>query len=172
MTPSDITPQNSNSPGSIARMSRPIIRKLMTGAMPAIMQFMLMSSGTKLRRTFSRYVPPIIDFMKSDWKMKSPNPKPVRYSTMRSAHIGRPSAAVITAARMIPVASPATQWIVDPTPCFHSGAMNFSCSPGRGSLSARTYRSSPKGPMYRVTRIKPHFITVGSGLFLYWSTPT
>ena len=46
ITPSDITPQNRSSVGSIARMSRPIIRKLMTGAMPAIMKFMLMNSET------------------------------------------------------------------------------------------------------------------------------
>ena len=41
-------------------------------------------------------------------------------------------------ATMMPVASPATQWIVDPTPCRHNGLMKFSCSPGRGSLSAIT----------------------------------
>ncbi len=35
-------------------MSLPIIRKFMTGAMPAIMKFMLMNSGTKLLRTFSQ----------------------------------------------------------------------------------------------------------------------
>ena len=75
ITPSDITPQNKSSVGSIARMSRPIIRKLMTGAMPAIMKFMLMNSGTKLFWTFSKYVPPIMDFMNSDWKMKSPKCK-------------------------------------------------------------------------------------------------
>jgi hypothetical protein len=39
---------------------------------------------------------------------------------------------------MIPVASPAQQWIVLPTACFHSGEMNFSCVPSRSSLSART----------------------------------
>ena len=119
-------------------MSRPIIRKLITGAMPAIMKFMLMNSGMKLLSTFSRYVPPIIDFMNSDWKMNNPQAKPVTYSTTRSSHIGRPSEAVMTAARMIPVASPATQWMVLPTPCFHSGEVNCSCSPGRGSLSAST----------------------------------
>ncbi len=37
-------------------------------------------------------------------------------------------------------------WIVLPTPCFHSGDVNFSCSPGRGSLSARTYSKNPSGP--------------------------
>ena len=54
MTPSDMTPQKSSSAGSMARMSRPIIRKLMTGAMPAIIAFMLISSGTNVRRRFSR----------------------------------------------------------------------------------------------------------------------
>ena len=54
MTPNDITPQNNSSAGVIARMSRPIIKKLITGAMPAIMKFMLMNSGMKLFRTFSQ----------------------------------------------------------------------------------------------------------------------
>ena len=76
--------------------------------------------------------------MNSDWKMKRPKAKPARYSTIRSSHMGRPSAAVIAAARMMPVASPATQWMVEPTPCFQSGLVNSSCSPGRGSLSAST----------------------------------
>jgi len=49
-----MTPQNSSSLGCIARMSRPIMRKLITGAMPAIMKFMLMNSGKKVLRTFSR----------------------------------------------------------------------------------------------------------------------
>ena len=52
ITPSDMTPQNRNSVGTIARMSRPIIRKLMTGAIPAIMKFMLMNSGRNDLRTF------------------------------------------------------------------------------------------------------------------------
>jgi len=43
ITPSDMTPQKSSSVGTIARISRPIMRKLMTGAMPAIMKFMLMN---------------------------------------------------------------------------------------------------------------------------------
>ncbi len=73
------------------------------------MKFMLMNSGTKFLRRFPKYVPPIIDFMKSDWKMKSPKPKPARYSTMRSIHIGKPNEVVMRAAKMIPVASPATQ---------------------------------------------------------------
>ena len=133
-----MTPQNTSSVGSIARMSRPIIRKHITGAIAAIIRFMLMNSSRKLLRTFSGYVPPIMSFMNSDWKMKRPKANPARYSTMRSIHIGRPRLAVITAATMMPVASPATQWIVDPTPCRHNGLMKFSCSPGRGSLSAIT----------------------------------
>ena len=51
--PSDITIQKSGSPGHIARMSRPIISRTMTGAIPAIMQFIEISSGRKLRLTFS-----------------------------------------------------------------------------------------------------------------------
>ena len=54
MMPSDITPQKTSCVGSIARMSRLIISSVMTGAIAAIMKFMLMNSGTKLRRTFSR----------------------------------------------------------------------------------------------------------------------
>ncbi len=46
--------------------ARPIIRKLIVGAIPAIMKFMLMNSGMKLLSTFCQYVPPIIDFMNSD----------------------------------------------------------------------------------------------------------
>ncbi len=53
MTPSDITPQKTSSSGSIARMSRPIISRLIVGAMPAIIAFMLMNSGMKLFFTFS-----------------------------------------------------------------------------------------------------------------------
>ena len=66
MTPSDMTPQKRSWLGSMARMSRLIIRKHMTGAMPAIMKFMLMSSGRNVLRTFSQYVPPIIDCMNND----------------------------------------------------------------------------------------------------------
>jgi hypothetical protein len=42
--------------------------------------------------------------------------------------------AVIAAATMIPVASPAQQCIVEPTLCFQSGATNASWVPGRGSF--------------------------------------
>jgi hypothetical protein len=41
-------------------------------------------------------------------------------------------------ARMIPVASPATQCTVDPTACFHRGRVKRSCVPGAGSLSDMT----------------------------------
>jgi len=34
---------------------------------------------------------------------------------------------------MMPVASPARQWMVDPIACFQSGLMNSSWVPGRGS---------------------------------------
>lgn len=54
MTPSDITPQKSSSVGSMARMSRPIISRLITGAMPAIIAFMLMNSGVNDLRTFAQ----------------------------------------------------------------------------------------------------------------------
>ena len=138
ITPSDITIQNNGSPGHIARMSRPIIRNIITGAMPAIMQFIEISSGRKLRRTFSMYVPPIVLRMNNAWKIRRPNRKPPMYSTIRSAHIGRPTSVATTAASMIPVASPATQWTVEPTLCFHSGLMNSSWPPGVGSLSAMT----------------------------------
>ena len=68
--------------------------------------------------------------MKSDWKMKSPKANPARYSMMRSSHMGKPRVAVTTAARMMPVASPATQWIAEPIPCFHNGRVNSSWVPG------------------------------------------
>jgi hypothetical protein len=50
----NITPQNNSSRCSIARMSRPIIRKFIAGAMPAVMKFMLMNSGIKLFPTLRR----------------------------------------------------------------------------------------------------------------------
>jgi NADH-quinone oxidoreductase subunit I len=53
--------------------------------------------------------PPIMRCIKRDWKMKRPKAKPAKYSTIRSCHIGRPRVAVTTAAKMTPVASPATQ---------------------------------------------------------------
>ena len=77
-------------------------------------------------------------FMNSAWKTKSPHRKPQRYSTTRSSHMGSPSEAVTTAARMMPVESPAMQCTVEPMPCFHSGSTKRSCAPGRGSLSAST----------------------------------
>jgi hypothetical protein len=40
------------------------------------------------------------------------------YSTNKSIHIGNPGKAVTAAASRMPVASRATQWTVDPTPCF------------------------------------------------------
>ena len=147
ITPSDITPQNRSSPGAIARMSRPIMSVLMTAAMAAIIVFILMNSGRNVLRTFCQYVPPIIRFMNSDWKIRRPKRNPAMYSTIRSIHIGNPSVAVMTAAKMMPVASPATQWMVLPTPCFHSGRTNSSWVPGWGSLSAKMYRSRPRGPM-------------------------
>ena len=47
--------------------------------------------------------------MNSAWKISSPNPKPNAYSAITSCHIGKPSAVVIAAAAMTPVASPAMQ---------------------------------------------------------------
>jgi hypothetical protein len=79
-----------------------------------------------------------MSFMNRAWNTNSPKAKPATYSTTRSTHMGRPSAAVITAAATMPVASPAMQCTVEPMPCFHSGRMKLSCSPGRGSLSVRT----------------------------------
>ena len=102
--------------------------------------------------------------MNSAWKISRPNKNPAVYSMIRSNHIGRPISATATAATMMPVASPATQCTVEPTPCFHSGLMNSSWPPGVGSLSAITYSNRPIGPMYKVTSTKPHFITTGSGL--------
>lgn len=60
------------------------------------------------------------------------------YSTIKSSYIGSPNAAVTAAAiMMMPVASPATQWIIEPIACFQSGLMNCSCVPGAGSLQER-----------------------------------
>ena len=64
-----------------------------------------------------------MSLMKSAWKMKKPKPKPSRYSAVMSNHIGNPSSPVIVAAMITPVASPATQWSVEPSACFHIGRM-------------------------------------------------
>jgi hypothetical protein len=90
-------------------MSRLIISRAMVGNMPAAIMFIESASGTKVARIAPKYEPPSMSFMNSDWKISRPNAKPAAYSTMKSIHIGRPSAAVTAAARMIPVASPATQ---------------------------------------------------------------
>jgi hypothetical protein len=81
------------------------------------------------------------------WKISSPKANPARYSTTTSSHIGRPNAEVMTAEAMMPVASPATQWIVEPSPCFQSGRTNCSCPPGAGSWHDRTYSAAPAGPV-------------------------
>jgi len=44
--------------------------------------------------------------------MDRPRAKLARYSTIRSNQIGRLSRAVMTEVRIMPVASPATQWMV------------------------------------------------------------
>ena len=88
-----------------------------------------------------------MSFMNSAWKINNPNAKPATYSTTKSTAIGSPSRPVTVAATMIPVASPARQWMVDPRPCFQSGVVNVSCVPGDGSLHESTYRYSPTGPV-------------------------
>ncbi len=138
ITPTDITAQNRGSRGSIARMSRPIISRAMVGNMPAAIMFIDSHSGMNERRTAPGYDPPSMSFMNSDWKMNRPKEKPAAYSTMKSIHIGKPSSPVIAAAAMMPLASPAMQCTVEPTPCFQSGRTNSSCVPGDGSLSAST----------------------------------
>lgn len=128
-------------------MSRPIIRKAIVGNIPAAIMFIDNHSGTNEARRARGYEPPSMSFMNSDWKMKSPNANPAMYSTMKSIHMGNPSAAVIAAAVMIPVASPAMQWTVEPTPCFQSGLTNSPWVPGAGSLSVSTYSVNATGPM-------------------------
>ena len=54
----------------------------MTAAIAVIIAFMLMSSGRNDRRTFWRYVPPMILRMNNAWKINRPNEKPATYSTM------------------------------------------------------------------------------------------
>jgi hypothetical protein len=62
----------------------------------------------------------IIKFMLTNSRLEDEKAKakPATYSTIRSTQIGRPSPAVMAAAKMIPVRSPAMQWIVEPSPCF------------------------------------------------------
>jgi hypothetical protein len=45
ITPRDMTPQKSGSVGSMARMSRPIIKKIITGNIPAAIMFIENHSG-------------------------------------------------------------------------------------------------------------------------------
>jgi hypothetical protein len=54
VTPSDITAQNCGAVGSMARMSRPIIRKIITGNMPAAIMFIDSHSGTNAPRRATR----------------------------------------------------------------------------------------------------------------------
>lgn len=79
--------------------------------------------------------------MKSAWKTRSPSEYPAAYSMTRSTGFVKPSAVVTAVARMIPPASPATQWIVEPTARFHCGAMNCSC--------AGTVGACPRGTLER-----------------------
>src|SRR6266511_3597651 len=72
--------------------------------------------------------------------------------------IGRPSAAAIVDATMMPVASPATQRMAEPSPCFQSGLINSSWVPGAGSLHdmapfrpARRYGSAGAQAVHRYT---------------------
>lgn len=108
------------------------------GNIAAIIMFIEINSGKNELRTAPTYDPPIMSFKNSDWKTSRPNAKPKAYSVTRSTHIGVPTAAVMTAAMMIPVASPATQWMVDPSACFHIGLTNSSCVPGAGSRQEST----------------------------------
>jgi len=61
--------------------------------------------------------------------------------------MGRPNMAVMTAARMMPVASPATQWMVLPTPCFQSGAVKLLVGAGARLLVGKNVDEKPSGPM-------------------------
>ena len=70
----------------------------------------------------------------------------------------------IPAAKMMPVASPARQWMVEPSAWRQVGATYRSWVEGSGSLQPTRYRKSPTGPVYAVTAIQPHFITVISGV--------
>ena len=79
--------------------------------------------------------------------MSKPNAKPAMYSTAASTPIGNPSRLVTAAATMMPVASPAMQWIAEPTDCFQSGAMTFSCAPGAGSRQENQYTVKATGPV-------------------------
>lgn len=55
--------------------------------------------------------------MNSALKISRPKAKPATYSITESMPIGTASAPVIAAAAMMPVASPARQWIVEPMAC-------------------------------------------------------
>src|SRR3954469_17797654 len=82
--------------------------------------------------------------MNSAWKTSKPNPKPAAYSTRRSHFIGNPSAAVMAAAKMMPVASPATQWIVEPTPLFPERRREALVLAGAGLLVGQDVKEEAK----------------------------
>ncbi|MEX1000325.1 MAG: recombinase family protein [Thermodesulfobacteriota bacterium] len=63
-----------------------------------------------------------------------------------------------------PHPSPATQCIVEPRTCRHLTATKRSCKPARGSRQPSTYKKAPKGPVYKVRSINPHFKTFDSGV--------
>ena len=55
--------------------------------------------------------------------------------------------AVITAAAMMPVASPATQWMVEPRACFQRGTTNAWWLCPAGFRHDARYSTSPTGPV-------------------------
>jgi Phage integrase family len=94
----------------------PIMRKLMTGAVSAIIAFMLISPGTETpARALTHHA--VHANAVADAEVRD-------VFDDQSTHMGWPRRPVMGPARMMRVASPATQWTVLPMPYFHSGAMN------------------------------------------------
>lgn len=103
-------------------------------------------------------------FMNRAWKTVQPNRNPSAHSHSTSAHIGIGSWAVMTAAARMPIPSPATQCIVEPTTCRHFAATYSSRVPGSGSRQLSTHSNAPNRPLNAVTITKPRFMTTASGV--------
>jgi hypothetical protein len=112
----DITNQKLGVVGSAAAGIR-ALSAITVGTIPAIKRFIDSSSDTNVLVSARRYEPPAMSRMNSAWKIVQPKAKPRMYSSATSANPEIPKAPDSTAPARIPMPSPATQCIVDPSAC-------------------------------------------------------
>ena len=110
----DITNQKLGVVGSAADGIR-ALSAITVGTIPAIKRFIDSSSDTNVLVSARRYEPPAMSRMNSAWKIVQPKAKPRMYSSATSAKPEIPKALDSTAPASIPMPSPATQCIVDPS---------------------------------------------------------